>query len=298
MSRLPRALLLVAVAALVGMSPAAAQQASVPVFDHIFIIVMENRSAAEIVDNTLQAPYFNQLASQYGLAAAVAAAHPSLPNYLALTGADTFGIRDDCNGCFVTAPNLVADRIVPSGRTWKAYMESMPSACFEGDRDLYAQRHNPFFYYDDIRLTSQCQNVVPFTSLADDLASDASTPNYVWITPNLCNDMHDCPVSTGDAWLANTVPRILASPAFATSTSLLLVTWDENDYGGLNEVPVLVVARGVSPGYRATARYSHYSLLRTIEDAWSLPPLTANDAAATPLTDFFSGGYVNAAPSP
>ena len=137
MRRLSRACPLVAAAVLLAMSPVAAQQPSVPAFDHIFTIVMENRSAAEIVDNTLQAPYFNLLASEYGLATnAVAVAHPSLPNYLALTGGDTFGITDDCNGCFVAAPNLVADRIAPSGRTWKAYMESMPSACFAGDSQI------------------------------------------------------------------------------------------------------------------------------------------------------------------
>jgi acid phosphatase len=269
--------------------PAAAQQASVPAFDHIFIIVMENRAASDVVDNTAQAPYFNQLASEYGLAAnAVAVGHPSLPNYLALIGGDTFGIKKDCTGCFLAAPNLVADRIAPSGRTWKAYMESMPSACFNGNSYPYAQKHNPFFYYDDIRLTAQCENVVPFSSLADDLASADSTPSYVWITPNMCNDMHDCSISAGDTWLANTVPQILESPAFTTRISLLLITWDEGDDAGLNQVPVLVVAPGVSPGFRSTVPYTHYSLLRTVEDAWGLAPLTSNDAAASPMADFFS----------
>jgi acid phosphatase len=278
---------------MLALTPAAARQAAVPAFDHIFIIVMENRSAAEVVDNDGQAPYFNQLASEYGLAAnAVAVAHPSLPNYVALIGGDTFGITKDCDGCFVDAPNLVADRIVPSGRTWKAYMESMPSTCFEGDSYPYAQKHNPFFYYDDIRLTAQCDDIVPFSSLADDLASADSTPSYVWITPNLCNDMHNCPISSGDAWLANTVPQILQSPAFATRTSLLLITWDEDDdSSGLNQIPVLVVARGVSPGFRSTVRYTHYSVLRTVEEAWGLAPLTANDAAASPMADFFSASF-------
>ena len=286
------ALLIAVLAMTLAVLPAAPQQASVPAFDHIFIIVMENRAASEVVDNTLQAPYFNQLASEYGLGAnSVAVAHPSLPNYLALTGGDTFGITSDCTGCFVDAPNLVADRIVPSGRTWKAYMESMPSACFAGDSHKYVQRHNPFFYYDDIRLTAQCQNVVPFTGLADDLASVDTTPNYVWITPNMCNDMHDCPMSTGDTWLANTLPQILGSPAFTTRTSLLLITWDEDDDSGLNQIPVLVVARGVSPGFRSTVPYSHYSLLRTVEDAWGLAPLTSNDAAASPMADFFSTNF-------
>ena len=292
MSLARRVRLLVAIVMVLGVPPAAAKQSSVPAFDHIFIIVMENRSVSEVIDNTLQAPYFNRLASEYGLAAnAVAVAHPSLPNYLALIGGNTFGITDDCTGCFVDAPNLVADRIVPSGRTWRAYMESMPSACFADDSYPYTQRHNPFFYYDDIRLTAQCQNVVPFSRLMDDLVSADSTPSYVWITPNLCNDMHDCPMSTGDTWLANTVPQILESPAFTTGTSLLLITWDEDDYSGSNQVPVLVVAPGVSPGFRSSVPYSHYSLLRTVEEAWGLAPLTANDAAASPLAEFFSATF-------
>jgi acid phosphatase len=283
------AALLAATMTTLAMAPAAAEQTGIPAFDRIFMIVMENHTAAQIVDNTVEAPYFNQVASAYGLATnSLAVAHPSLPNYLALTGGDTFGITDDCTDCFVSAPNLVADRIVPSGRTWKAYMESMPSTCFAGDRRLYAQKHNPFFYYDDIRLTGQCQNIVPFSSLLDDLASVDSTPDYVWITPNLCNDMHDCSISAGDAWLAGTVPEILSSPAFTTRRSLLLITFDEDDYAGPNVVPVLVVATGVSPGFRSTTRYSHYSLLRTVEDAWGLAPLTSNDAAASPLTEFFS----------
>jgi acid phosphatase len=285
-----RAWLLAATIAMAVVPPATARQtAGVPPFDHIFIIVLENHAATEVVDNTEQAPYFNQLLSAYGVATrSVAPTHPSLPNYLALTGGDTFGITDDCTDCFVSAPNLVADRIVPSGRTWKAYMEGMPSACFAGDSYPYAQKHNPFFYYDDIRLTNQCQNIVPMSGLVDDLASSATTPDYVWITPNMCNDMHDCPISDGDDWLASTVPEILSAPAFTTRRSLLLITFDEDDDSAFNEVPVVVIAPGVTPGFRSAAHYSHYSLLRTIEDAWGLAPLTSNDAAASPLTEFFA----------
>jgi phosphatidylinositol-3-phosphatase len=113
-----------------GRVPPSPQAASaVPAFDHVVIIVMENHSQAEIIGNTAQAPYTNQLAAQYGLATNYSAVtHPSLPNYLALIGGSTFGVTTDCTTCFVTAPNLVADRVAPSGRSWKAYMESMPSA--------------------------------------------------------------------------------------------------------------------------------------------------------------------------
>ena len=270
-------------------APSAHAAEGVPAFDHIFVIVMENRSLAQVIGNPDRAPYLNQLASQYGLATNYAAvAHPSLPNYLALTGGDTFGITTDCNDCTVSAPNLVVDRIVPSGRTWKAYMEGMPSPCFIGDRHRYVQKHDPFVYYDNISSGSQCDNVVPMDALAADLASPDTTPNYVWITPDACDDMHDCSTNMGDAWLQATVPLILSSPAFTAQNSLLVITWDEDDGTLANQVPTLVVSSQVEPGYRSTLAYTHYSLLRTIEDAWSLAPLGPNDAAASPLSDFFS----------
>src|SRR5262249_46476611 len=142
--------------------PSAAATGSVPAFDHIFTIMMENHSYSEIIGNS-SAPYINSLASQYGLASNYfAVAHPSLPNYLASTGASTFGITSDCTTCFVNAPNIAVDRVEASGRTWKGYMESMPSPCFVGDASPYAQKHDPFIYYDDIRLNStECNKVVP-----------------------------------------------------------------------------------------------------------------------------------------
>ena len=88
-------------------------------------------------------------------------AHPSLPNYLALTGGSTFGVTTDCNDCFVTATSI-AERIAASGRTWKSYQESMPTPCFVGDAYPYAQKHNPFIYFDDIRTSAECNNIVPF----------------------------------------------------------------------------------------------------------------------------------------
>ena len=277
--------------ALSPLESAAATTGSVPAFDHIFTIVMENHSYAEIIGNTAAAPYINQLAGQYGLAANYfAVTHPSLPNYLALTGGDTFGITTDCTTCFVGAPNLVADRVAPSGRTWKAYMESMPSTCFVGDAYPYMQKHDPFMYFNDIRTTVQCSHVVPFTGFAGDLASASTTPSYVWVTPNMCNDMHDCSISAGDTWLKNNLPTILNSPAYTTQNSLVLITWDEDDGTQNNQVATLVIAKGVPAGFKSGTPYTHYSLLKTIEQAWGLAPLTANDGNATAMSDFFGPG--------
>src|SRR5262249_33697504 len=244
---------------------------------------MENHSYNEIIGNTSQAPYINQLVSQYGVASNYfAVTHPSLPNYLAITGASTFGITSDCTTCFVNAPNIAVDRVETSGRTWKTYQESMPSACFVGDASPYVQKHNPFIYYNDVRLNStECNKDVPYTQLAPDLASAATTPNYVFITPNLINDMHDGTISQGDTWLQNNVPSILNSPAFTPQTSVLNIVWDEDASAQGNQVPSIIINSAVPPGYHSFISYNHYSWLKTIESAWGLASLTANDGNAT-----------------
>jgi hypothetical protein len=273
----------------VGASLAPVEAAgTVPAFDHIFTIVMENHSYSQIIGSG-SAPYINSLAAKYGLATNYfAVAHPSLPNYLALTGGSTFGITSDCTTCFVSAPNIAKDRVEASGRSWKAYMESMPKACFVGDSYPYMQKHDPFIYFNDIRTNAaECNKVVPYSTLATDLKSAGTTPNYAWITPNMCDDMHDCSVSTGDTWLKNNVPAILNSAAFTAQNSLLVITWDEDNGSSGNHVATLVIAKSVPAGFRSGVHYTHYSLLRTVESAWGLSPLTGNDGGASPMSDFF-----------
>ena len=264
---------------------------AIPAFDHIFVLIMENHALSAIIGSP-DAPYINSLAAAYGLAVSyTGVSHPSLPNYLALTGGDTFGLGTDCTDCFQNAPNIALDRLVPAGRTWRAYMESMPSPAFVGDAYPYMQKHNPFVYYDDIRTDpAQFANVVPYTQLAQDLATAQTTPDFVWITPNMIDDMHDGTVAMGDHWLSVNVPPILSSPAFTAQRSLLLLIWDENDGSPGNEVPALVIADGVPKGFQSQVAYNHYSLLRTIEVAWGLSPLTANDAGAAVMSDFFPAG--------
>jgi hypothetical protein len=265
-----------------------AQAASMPALDHFFVIVMENEGYGSIVGSSA-APYINSLTRAGGLGASYyAVAHPSLPNYLAMTGGSTFGITTDCTTCWVSAPN-VADSLESAGKTWKAYEESMPSACFVGDSYPYAQKHDPFIYYNDIRTnTSRCQShVVPYSQLSSDLTFASTTPNFGFITPNLCDDMHDCAIATGDSWLANNVPHILASPAFTAQRSALAIVWDEGNTSS-NQVPLILLGSAVSPGFTSTVVANHYSLLRTVEAGFGLPTLTASDASASPMSDYFS----------
>ncbi len=270
-----------------------------PAYDHVFVIVMENHAYSEIIGSSA-APYINGLLPSGALATSYfGVAHPSLPNYLALTGASTYGITSDCTTCWVSASN-VGDALENAGSTWKAYEESMPSACFVGDSYPYAQKHDSFIYFNDIRTnTARCQaHVVPFTQMATDLTSAATTPNYAFITPNMCNDMHDCAVGTGDTWLSQHVPAILGSPAFKTQRSLLAITWDEDDSSAGNQVPLILLGTGVVAGLSTSVAYSHYSLLHTIEAARGLGTLTSNDAGAALMTDMFTAVTPSPSPSP
>lgn len=269
------------------LATAVAALKGIPAFDHIFIVVEENHSYNQIIGSA-SAPYINSLAAKYGLATHFTAeTHPSLPNYLAMIGGDTFGITSDCTKCFVNAPNLI-DRVEASGRSWKGYMESMPVPCTIGDAGTrYAQKHNPFIYFDDIGTNpTRCNKIVPYSELAADLTIKATTPNFVWITPNLCDDMHNCTVSTGDSWLRNNLPTILYSPAWTSQRSLLVITWDEG-FGSSNQIPTLIIDPSAKPAYKSAVPYTHYSLLRTIEDSWGLQPLTKNDTSAVPMSDFW-----------
>jgi phosphatidylinositol-3-phosphatase len=260
---------------------------SVPSFDHIAIMVMENHSQRGIIGNPV-APYINSLANSYtSFDNYSAVAHPSLPNYLALVGGDTFGVTSDCTSCYVPARNL-ADLLPPVGISGRAYMEDMPRACFSGNSGAYAQKHNPFMYFDDVRTNPErCSAIVPYTQLAVDLAAN-QLPTFVWVTPNMCNDMHDCSAATGDRWLSTNVPPLLGSPSFTQQSSVLAIVWDEDDGSADNRVPLILAGRGVKRGYVSHAPANHYSLLRTIEAAWNLPALTANDGSAQPLTDAFA----------
>ena len=269
---------------------------AVPAFKRIFVIMMENKEATRIVGGK-SAPYINALAQQYGRAANFyGVAHPSLPDYLALIGGNTFGITSDCTGCFVNATNLV-DQLEANGKSWKGYMESMPRPCFVGSAAPYAQKHNPFIYFDNVRNDpARCNKIVPFEQFSTDMANNA-LPDFVWITPNLCNDMHDCSIGTGDAWLKKWVSKILASPAWQDNGALF-ITFDEGDsnagcctYATGGRIDTLVVSPLGKPGFVSDMPYDHYSLLRTIEEAWGMPPLRkAACDCSQPMVDFFQTG--------
>jgi phospholipase C len=228
---------------------------------------MENKAAAQ----ALSPPFTSSLAQQYAsLTNYHAISHPSLPNYLALTSGDTYGITDD--GYHPLGTSDLGHQLSAAGISWRAYMEGMSSGCLSGG-DQYAVKHNPFAYYGG----SCPPNVVDAGALQADLKG--STPRFAWITPNLCNDTHDCPVATGDAWLRNEVGLITSSAAWL-NRGLLLITWDEDDSG---PIAMIVVAPNLTAHSSATY-HDHYSLLATIEDRLGLPRL-GNARGATPFSE-------------
>jgi phosphatidylinositol-3-phosphatase len=259
---------------------------------HVVIIVMENAEYGEVIGSP-EAPYVNALARRYGLATqSFAITHPSLPNYLALTSGSTQGVSSDCTDCHSPATNIV-DQLEAAGISWAAYLEDVPKPCFRGaGAGGYAKKHNPFIYYDDIaRSASRCGRLVGFGRLTRALRS-GRLPSYVWITPNLCDDGHDCAVAAGDRFLARTVPALLRELG---PHGFLAVTWDEGGSdqdccGGARggHVTTIVAGPDVRRGGRMAHPIDHYGVLATIEQALGLAPLAgAADPKAGSLTPLF-----------
>ena len=282
------------------------------VFNYVVVIVMENHGLSDII-NSPSAPFMNQLATSYGLAANYTAIdHPSLPNYLALISGQNFSswsVKDCSPGPDCTAgsaPNLV-DSLENRGLTWKAYMEDYPSSCgshcspggcFLTDSSQYAARHDPFVYFGDIvNSTARCSRIVPANTGSDgapddlflsDLASPSTVSNFMWLTPNLCNDTHDCPISSGDKYLSQIVPKILASKLFTHQKAALFITFDEGNTRYPRDYVYSVWAGAVvKTGFESSNPYGHYSFLSTLEKVWHLTPLAGNDVSAPPMTEFF-----------
>jgi acid phosphatase len=226
---------------------------------------MENKTYDEIIGRPDEAPYLNDLATRSALFTnSHGVTHPSQPNYIAMFSGSTQGVtNDDCPKNFINVPNLGAD-LIQSGFSFAGYSESLPgdgsTTCGSGD---YARKHNPWVDFDNVPASSN----KTFTEFPKDYSQ---LPTVSFVTPNLCSDMHDCSRDTGDAW-----PHTNIDPyaQWARShNSLLVVTWDEDDNGPNNQIPTLIYGANVHPGnYRESI--DHYSMLRTIEDMYSLPHL-------------------------
>jgi phosphatidylinositol-3-phosphatase len=255
-------------------------------YRHVITIVLENHSFGEIAGRS---PYLNRLAASCGLAANYSAiTNPSLPNYIAMTSGDTAGITDDCTSCSVSTSSIFGQ---VGSHGWRSYEESMPAAGFTGSEAAdYAKKHNPAAYYTKAA-GAYALNAVPLGTLAAGaLISDLRKNRlrrYSFVTPDLCNDEHDCAIRVGDAWLARWVPQILASRAYRAGGTALFITYDEGSEDD-NRVYTVVVSPTTHKGTVSHIAFTHYSLLKTQE---SLLGLRCLGHACDPKTASMRGAF-------
>lgn len=254
---------------------------SVPKFDHVVVITLENKSYQKVIGNPYM-PTFNMYARDYTLLTQFyAVTHPSLPNYIAMIGGNTFGIEENCTDCFINAPSL-PDLIEGSGRTWKAYQEDMEKPCGLGTQDEheYVQKHNPFVYFDAIRTDKKrCEaNVVSLFTLQKDIQA-GTLANFIFITPNICNDGHDCKQIVADAWIRGMLDRLIPALEKQSKNYLIVLNWDEGQDNtsccGLPEpaggrIAVVLISPLVKKHFQDSTPYTHYSILKTISKSWDL----------------------------
>ena len=237
---------------------------SLPRPSHVVVVIFENKGRAQLFD---RAPYLARLAATgAGFVHSHGIAHPSQPNYVALLSGSTHGVRDDsCPQDLGAKPNL-ARQLIDAGYTFAGYSESMPAAGFTGCSaagGLYQRKHNPWADFGNIPASDNRR----YTGFPTDLSR---LPTVSFVVPNMCHDMHSCPVSAGDRWAGRNLPRYVH---WARSHhSLLVVTFDEDDNTTANHIPTFLVGPMVKPG-RVSQRVDHYNVLRTLEDMYGLPPL-------------------------
>ncbi len=252
-----------------------------PTYDHVIWIWMENHSASSVLGSR-DAPYENGLAAACGSSTLDGAVgSPSLPNYIGATSGGTSGIADDAEPAShpLRVDNLFR-QVRAAGRTERSFAEAMPHPCATQSAGEYGAKHNPAAYYVGGGDRAACQaDDLPLGDLSGGALAAAidadALPAFTFVTPDLCNDTHDCSVATGDRWLQRWIPRIVDSPAWRRGRTVLFVVWDEP-----TPMPLLVIAPSVAPGSRATARTDHYALLRTTEELLGLPLLGRAAGAA------------------
>jgi acid phosphatase len=264
-------------------STGASSAATVPSPGHVVVVVLENHGYSQVIGSS-SAPYINSLATGGAkLTQFFAETHPSQPNYYAMFSGGTQGITGDA--CvkigFSSAANLGSE-LIAAGKTWGSYNEGLPSqgsTVCTSSAGKYAQKHNPWFGFSNVP-TSTART---FTQFPTDYTT---LPKISFVIPNLCDDMHDCSVATGDTWVKN---KLGAYATWAKSNnSLLVVTFDEDNNLSGNRVATVVYGQPVAAGSSSATTYNHYSLLRTLEDMAGLSAHAGNAASASDITGIWS----------
>lgn len=270
----------------------------------VFVIAMENHDWSQIKGSP-SAPYINGTLLAEGAHAeryfSPNDVHPSEPNYVWLEAGDNLAILDDDgpHENYRTTKVHLTSQLDTADVPWKSYQEGITGTeCPLDTRGRYAPKHNPMVFFDDQtngRSASSATCIAhqrPYEELESDLR-DEHVAAYNFITPDMCNDMHDgegCAtadsIKNGDTWLAHEVPKILASRAYKDGGAIFIV-WDENEGAGHGSIGMIALSPFAKKGYANEVSYSHSSMLRTLQDVFAVRPYIRDAAAATAMSDLF-----------
>jgi phosphatidylinositol-3-phosphatase len=261
---------------------------TVPASSHVFIVMEENHSYSSVI-GTSAMPYLNSLASKYGLATRYYAnTHPSIGNYFMITTGQIISNNDSL--CSTVSADNIVRHLLTAGKTWKSYAESLPRAGYLGCSAYpYAKRHNPLAYFSDVADSSEKYNLVPFTTLASDLANDR-LPEFSFIVPNLLHDAHDGTLSAADQWLKAHIAPLIASSTFQKN-GLLVIVFDESldsdkQHGG-GHVAAVIVSPKALHGHKSTTFYQHQNTLKMVMQALGLSTFPGAAHGAAAMGEFF-----------
>lgn len=252
----------------------------------IFVVVLENTTYEEAVAQ----PFMKRLISEGALLRNYhGVAHPSLPNYIAMAAGSAYGVDDDAP--VTLDERSLADLLEARGLTWKVYAENYPGGCYLGssaDHELYVRRHVPFLMFKDIVTNAtRCGRIVNATTFDADIAANR-LPTFAYYIPNNHDNGHDTNAATADLFLQNRFATLLKDSRFTAGT-LFVVTFDESELDSpSNHIATIVWGAGVHKGATSDRRYSHYNLLRTIEDLLGTPTLGKSDSTSALIDDVIS----------
>jgi acid phosphatase len=272
---------------------------AIPAADHVFVIVLENHAFNQVIGSPFM-PYLNSLASAHSLATNYFAnTHPSIGNYFMLTTGNIETNNDAFTG--TVSSDSIPRAFAAAGKTWKAYMESLPSVGYTGgDVYPYFKHHNPFAYMTDVLGSSaETANLVPFTQISSDLSA-GTLPNFGFIAPNAEHDAHDCPtggsvcldsdkLTAADNWLKSNIDPLIKSPALANSVFIIVFdeSLDVDLVNGGGKVAWVMTGAHVKAGFKSTTFYQHQSTLRLVLDLLRVADHPGNSATAATMQEFF-----------
>jgi acid phosphatase len=272
---------------------------AIPAADHVFVIVLENHAFNQVIGSPFM-PYLNSLASAHSLATNYFAnTHPSIGNYFMLTTGNIETNNDAFAG--TVSSDSIPRAFAAAGKTWKAYMESLPSVGYTGgDVYPYFKHHNPFAYMTDVLGSSaETANLVPFTQISSDLSA-GTLPNFGFIAPNAEHDAHDCPtggsvcldsdkLTAADNWLKSNIDPLIKSPALANSVFIIVFdeSLDVDLVNGGGKVAWVMTGAHVKAGFKSTTFYQHQSTLRLVLDLLRVADHPGNSATAATMQEFF-----------